>query len=156
MKIQKIALVLILLCFFVMPVCADGEQNVRIIPADNTSITPSVTPAVTPVDDTDITAIMFDVPKMMSAFNQFPFLNRLAVVGIAVAVVGSLVIVVIGVFVGLSKIGLGTLHFDAKKGWKMIEHNKAAVGVLIFAVMGTFLGCAIILYFYRHGFTLFG
>jgi hypothetical protein len=155
MQIQKIALVLILLTFFVLPGWAEGEQNVKIISADrsNTSVAPAVTP---PSDNTDITAIMFDVPKMMTSFNQFPFLNKLAVAGIAVAVVGSLVIVVIAIFAGLGKIGLGSMHYDPKKGWKMIEHNKAAVIVLFFSVMGTFLICAAVLFFYRHGFTFFG
>lgn len=155
MKIQKIALILILLCFFVLPVWAEGEQNVRIIPADNTSIKPTVT-QTSSTDNVDITRIMFDVPKMMSAFNQFTFLNKLAVIGIAVAVVGSLTIVIIAIFVGLGKIGLGTLHYDAKKGWKMIEHNKAAIIVLFFSVMGSFLICAAVLFFYKYGFSLFG
>jgi hypothetical protein len=157
MKIQKIALVFLLLCFFVMPVWAEGEQNVRLIPADNTSATLTVTQTSSSNSETvDITSIMFDIPKMMSAFNQFTFLNRLAVIGIAVAVVGSLTIVIIAIFVGLGKIGLGTLHYDAKKGWKMIEHNKAAIIVLFFSVMGSFLICAAVLFFYKYGFSLFG
>lgn len=104
----------------------------------------------------DIIDLLFNPAANVQIFNQITPLKMAAVILSAVVMTGVIIIVVIAFFLALGKIGIGALHWDAKKGWKMIEHNKAAMIVLFFAVLGTFLFSAVTIFMYEFGYKMLG